>query len=254
MEAILDEKITEKNEIEKENSLNNEIENQETENLGEKQKNFLETSIGKVINTGCDIALRAILPNAIEDEIIGIKNVIFTEGIQNGIKTAIDSAINIGKSITGIFTGKFDTISQAYTAVKSGGIIDSASNIIDTAVKSAKENGLINKTTANVIKKGKNIVKDCLTNSIEENFMEQVDGIEKVGKYINNWNTYLEQKDLEGMNREYKKITKKLETLLPLESTIKEARVIENVQTLIKNKGNSLNNITEEELKLAQII
>ena len=84
--------------------------------------------------------------------------------------------------------------------------------------------------------------------------MEQVDGVEKVGKYINNWNTYLEQKDLEGMNREYKKITKKLETLLPIESTIQEARAIENVQTLIKNKGNSLNNITEEELKLAQII
>lgn len=240
--------------VEQKNTLNNEINNVQGEDIGEKQKNFLETSLGKVINTGCDIALRAILPNAIEDEIIGIKNVIFTEGIQNGIKTAIDSAINIGKSITGIFTGKFDTVSQAYTAVKSGGIIDSASNIIDTAVKSAKENGLINKTTANVIKKGKNIVKDCLTNSIEENFMEQVDGVEKVGKYINNWNTYLEQKDLEGMNREYKKITKKLETLLPIESTIQEARAIENVQTLIKNKGNSLNNVTEEEIKLAQII
>ncbi len=247
------EKTVEEN-IEQKNTLNNEISNVQGEDIGEKQKNFLETSLGKVINTGCDIALRAILPNAIEDEIIGIKNVIFTEGIQKGIKTAIDSAINIGKSITGIFTGKFDTVSQAYTAVKSGGIIDSASNIIDTAVKSAKENGLINKTTANVIKKGKNIVKDCLTNSIEEDFMEQVDGVEKVGKYINNWNTYLEQKDLEGMNREYKKITKKLETLLPIESTIQEARVIENVQTLIKNKGNSLNNITEEELKLAQII
>ena len=247
------EKTVEEN-IEQKNTLNNEINNVQGEDIGEKQKNFLETSLGKVINTGCDIALRAILPNAIEDEIIGIKNVIFTEGIQKGIKTAIDSAINIGKSVTGIFTGKFDTVSQAYTAVKSGGIIDSASNIIDTAVKSAKENGLINKTTANVIKKGKNIVKDCLTNSIEEDFMEQVDGVEKVGKYINNWNTYLEQKDLEGMNREYKKITKKLETLLPIESTIQEARVIENVQTLIKNKGNSLNNITEEELKLAQII
>ena len=247
------EKTVEEN-IEEKNTLNNEISNVQGEDIGEKQKNFLETSLGKVINTGCDIALRAILPNAIEDEIIGIKNVIFTEGIQKGIKTAIDSAINIGKSITGIFTGKFDTVSQAYTAVKSGGIIDSASNIIDTAVKSAKENGLINKTTANIIKKGKNIVKDCLTNSIEEDFMEQVDGVEKVGKYINNWNTYLEQKDLEGMNREYKKITKKLETLLPIESTIQEARAIENVQTLIKNKGNSLNNITEEELKLAQII
>lgn len=56
------------------------------------------------------------------------------------------------------------------------------------------------------------------------------------------------------MNREYGKIKKKLETLMPIESTIKEARAIENLQTLIKSKGNSLENITEDEIKLAQII
>ena len=84
--------------------------------------------------------------------------------------------------------------------------------------------------------------------------MEQVDGVEKVGKYISNWNTYLNQKDLSGMKREYNKIMKKLNTLLPLESTLKEARVIENIQTLIKNKGGTLDNLTEEELQLARTI
>lgn len=84
--------------------------------------------------------------------------------------------------------------------------------------------------------------------------MEQVDGVEKVGKYINNWNNYLDNKDLAGMNREYGKIKKKLQTLLPLESTLKEARNIENIQTLVKNKGNSLENISEDEIKLAKVI
>ena len=84
--------------------------------------------------------------------------------------------------------------------------------------------------------------------------MEQVDGVEKVGKYIDNWTNYLEQKDLTGMNREYNKIKKKLENLMPIENTLKQAREIENVQTLIKNKGNSLENISEDELKLAKII
>ncbi len=84
--------------------------------------------------------------------------------------------------------------------------------------------------------------------------MYQVDGIEKVGKYVENWNNCLENKDLDGMKREYGKITKKLDTLIPLESTLKEARAIENVQTLIKNKGNSLEKITEEELRLAQTL
>ena len=200
------------------------------------------------------MALRAILPNVIEDEVIGIKNVIFSEGLQKGIKTAIDSAINLGKSAIGIVTGNFDSVSQAYTAIKSGGIIDTTSNVIDNAVKSAKQNGLINNTTANLIKKGKNVVKECIRDGIEKDFMEQVDGAEKVGKYINNWNKYLAEKDLTGMNREYAKIKKKLETLIPIESTLKEARTIENIQTLIKSKGNSLENITEEEIKLAQLI
>ncbi len=84
--------------------------------------------------------------------------------------------------------------------------------------------------------------------------MQQVDGVEKIGKYVSNWNNYLEQKDLEGMKREFNKIKKKIDTLLPLENTIKEARAIENVQTLIKNKGNSLENISEDEIKLAQTI
>lgn len=245
LEKNIDQKV--ENNIEISNEL-------ESGNIEREQNSFLETTIGKVINTGCDIALRTILPNVIEDEVIGIKNVIFSEGLKSGIKTAIDSAINLGKSAMGIVTGKFDNVSQAYTAIKSGGVIDSASNMIDNAVKAAKENGLINNTTAQVIKKGKNVIKDCISSGIEENFMEQVDGVEKLGKYVNNWNNCLEKRDLDGMNREYNKIKKKIENLMPIENTLKEARQIENIQTLVKNKGNSLDNISEDEFKLAKII
>ena len=240
--------------VEVKNDLSNTKQSGLVVEIGEKQNKFLESTLGKIINTGVDVALRAVLPNAIENEVIGIKNVIINDGFKEGIKSAINSASNIGKSIAGIFTGKFDTVSQAYTAVKSGGIIDTASKMVDTAVKSAEENNLIQGSTAKLIRKSKNVVKDCISSKIEENFMEQVDGIEKVGKYINNWNNYLEQKDLTGMKREYNKITKKLGELIPLESTLKEARAIENVQTLIKNKVNSLENITEEELRLAQTL
>lgn len=84
--------------------------------------------------------------------------------------------------------------------------------------------------------------------------MKQLDDVEKVGKYINNWKSYLNKRDLEGMKREYNKINKKLDSLMPLEGTIKEVRAIENLQTLIKNKGGTLDNINEEEIRLAQII
>lgn len=197
MELEINQNLTNKNEIS--NQITNEVTNElsiRDIDVEKEQTSFFETTIGKVVNTGLDMALRAILPNVIEDEVIGIKNIIFTEGLQSGLKTAVDSAINLGKSAMGIFTGKFDTVSQAYTAIKSGGIIDTTSRMIDNAVKSAKENGLIKNTTANLIKKGKNAIKDCISDEIEQNFMEQVDGAEKLGKYINNWNNCLSQGDL----------------------------------------------------------
>ena len=222
------------------NVLVKDLANEEGQNIGEKQNKFMESTIGKVINTGIDLGLRALLPNAIVND-----------GFKEGIKAAISTATQIGKNIKGVFTNKFDSVSDAYMAVRSGGIIDTTSKMLDAAVNSAKSNKLISNTTAKVLKQGKNVVKDCLSSRIEESFMEQVDGVEKVGKYIQNWHNYLEQKDVEGMKREYNKINKKIDTLLPLESTLKEARIIENVQTLLKNKGNKFEDITEEELKLA---
>lgn len=61
-------------------------------------------------------------------------------------------------------------------------MVDSASKLFDNAVKSAQSNNLIKPSTAKIIKQSKNIVKDCITSKIEENFMEQVDGVEKVRK------------------------------------------------------------------------
>ena len=57
--------------------------------LEKKQKNFLETTLGKTINTAIDIGLRWILPDLIEDEIINIKDNLIKGGLKQGINTAI---------------------------------------------------------------------------------------------------------------------------------------------------------------------
>ena len=116
---VKEQKINEKNNEKIKNELDNTIQSGLVVDIGQKQNKFLETTFRKIVNTGVDIALRAILPNAIENEVIGIKNAIINDGFKEGIKSAINAATNIGKSITGIVTGKFDTVSQAYTAVKS---------------------------------------------------------------------------------------------------------------------------------------
>lgn len=72
----------------------------------EKQKTFLETNLGQVINGGINLGLRAVLPDFIEDEIIEIKDSIIKDGFSAGIKTAIDNVIDLGKSVLRYFYRK----------------------------------------------------------------------------------------------------------------------------------------------------
>ena len=76
--------------------MNNlEVENQITNDVSieNKQRNFLQTNIGKAVNTGLNIGLRYILPDVIEDQVIEIKDSFLQNGFKDGVQTAIDSAI-----------------------------------------------------------------------------------------------------------------------------------------------------------------
>ena len=230
----------------------NENLNMSKEVVSDKEQNsFLQTSLGKVINLGLDLGIRALLPDLIEDGVIEIKNAIFEGGFKEGIDTTIQSAIDFGKSVTGIFTGKFENISQVQTAVKNGGIIDGVSNVIDWALNKATENGKIPYTISNTIRQGKNVILNNVTKNIENEFEKQLDSIEKLDKYTNNWKNYYNEHDFEGMEREYGKIKEKLEDVLPIENTIKEVRKIENLHMLVKNNNGNFN-LSKEEVELAQ--
>lgn len=230
-----------------ENKINNNIE------LINNQNNFIETTLGKTINMGLDIGLRALLPDFIENQVIEIKNTIIKEGFAEGVNKAITSAIDLGKSALGIFTGKFDNISQIQTAIKSGGIIDSISNVIDFALGKASKKNLIPYGITQTIKQGKNVLLNNISSNIENEFNKQLDSIEKLQKYENNWKEYFNLKDFKGMQKEYIKIKEKLKELVPLENTLNEARRIENLHNLIKNNGNDFN-LTPEQLKLAEML
>ena len=148
IEKQQEQKIENTNNIQKQNNLENNkkidllVENEVTV---ENQNTFLQTTLGKTINTAIDVGLRGILPDMIEEQIIDIKNVLLTNGLKEGIDTAIKSAIDLGKSALGIFTGKFENLSQAHTAVKKGGIIDGISEVLDNVLESSTKNELISK-------------------------------------------------------------------------------------------------------------
>ena len=216
----------------------------------EKQNNFLQSTLGKTINTAFDLGLRAVLPELIEDQVIDVKNTIMNCGFQEGINSAIKAAIELGKSAMGIFTGKFENLSQVHTAIKKGGIIDSVSNVINNIVNQASKNELISKSTTRLIKKGKNAILDTVSAHIEDKFLEEMRSLEKVSKYIENWKNSYNNKDLVGMEREYNKLKKQIDSITPLQSTINEAKKIENVHTLLKKKGKNYE-LSEVEQELA---
>ena len=236
--------------LENNKEINNFVNNSNELTNEKEQKNFLETTLGKTINAAIDIGLRWVLPDFIENQIIDVKDSLIKGGLKEGIDTVIDKAVDMGKSITGIFTGKFDSISQAQEAVKNGGIIDGISNVLDSVVNKTTETGLLNSNVGNLILKGKDVILDNVSKNIENNFTEQINGIEKLAKYEENWKEYYNNKDFDGMEREYKKIEDKLKDLLPLENTLKQARQIENIHMLIKNNRKDFN-LTKEQLELA---
>lgn len=237
-------------ELENNVDLNN---NLNEENLVQEQNNFLQSNIGKAVNSALDIGLRMVLPDFIEEGIVEIKDAFFQGGFKEGIDTAINSAINLGKSVIGIFTGDFDSISQARDAVKNGGIIDGISNVLDKVLDKTSSSGLISGNIANIISSGKDAILNSVSDRIENEFTEQIDGVEKLAKYESNWKEYFENKDFDGMEREYEKIQEKLEELMPLENTIKEARIIENLHSLIKNNNHNFN-LTDEQRELANLL
>ena len=226
-------------------NINNNIE------IEEKQKSFLETTLGKTINTGIDIGIRTILPDYIEDQIIDLKNNLINYGLKDGIKKSIDDAINLGKSAIGIITGNFENISQVQNAVKSGGIIDNISSLLDNVIDRVETKGVINYTVAKTIKQGKNSILNNVEKNINETFNNQIKALSYTEKYIDNWKKYYNDKNFDGMEKEYKKIEKEYKNLIPIENTINDIKKIENLHNLIKNNGQNFE-LTQDEKELIE--
>ena len=247
MANVLNEEVTNQNEI----NQNLEQTTNQNELVTEKeQTHFLDTTLGKVVNTAIDLGLRWVLPDFVENQIIDVKDSLLRGGLKEGIDKAINSAVELGKSVTGIFTGKFENVSQAQNAVKNGGIIDGISDVLDSTLSFTTKQGWIPSNVASLISQGKDVILDNVSNNIEDEFVNQLDHIEKLGKYENNWREYYNAQDFEGMEREYRKIKERLKETLPLETTLKQAREIENLHLIIKNNGHNFN-LTQEQLELA---
>lgn len=217
--------------------------------IEKEQEKFLESSLGKTINMAIDVGIRSIFPDFIEEQIINVKDNLIKYGLKDGIVKTIDDAINTGKSLTGLFSGKFESVAQMRSVVGSGGLIDGVSLLLDSVFSKVERSGVMNKGVLNTIKQGKNIILNNVERNVERNFNQQYIAVENTSKYINSWKECFNKKDFKGMQREYNKLEKQFKEIAPIENIIDEARTIKVLHNLIKNNGNNFD-LSKEQIEL----
>lgn len=232
---------------------NNKTINNTLSKIEEKSQDFLETKLGQVVNGAIDFGIKAVLPDWLEDDIIEIKNSVFNDGFKEGIGLAINKAIDMGKAIEGIFTGNFESVSQIKAVIKSGGLLDTISKMLDSVIKWAKDEKIISSSTAKLIKSNKNLIMQNVENSIDNSLLDQAEAIGKIDVYIEKWKDYFEKEDFTNMKKIYNKIEKQMKEIVPIQNVLDKVEYVENLQQLIENNGNNFN-LTEEELELAKML
>lgn len=216
-------------------------------------ENTKEISAVKIVSTILDIGLKAILPDFIEDDVIEIKNTFIKEGFVEGVQEILDKLEDVGKSIIGIFSGRFETVEQIKRLVQTDGILDGTSELIDKILKKMQNNGKINKSTYNLIKTGKKEILNILEDELKSTYQENTYSLEKLNQYCEEWKENYKKQDYEEMKKNINKIKDRLEKSELVEEIINEARNIEKVQKYIEKKG-SIENLSDKEKQLLEKI
>ncbi len=233
------------------NSLSNGLSNSLNSNqsLSNQQNSFLQSSLWKTINSGLDVGIKALLPDFLEEAVIGIKDALVNNGLQGGIQ----KAINMAKEVTfsGVINNVYENITQAYNSLKSGNLICEVGEAVTSSIDKATKNNEISADVSTTLTNGTQILMNSIEANIKESFKDQLNSLEKLNKYNNNWRECFEKRDFTGMEKEYKKIENALNKVMPTENTIKQARIIENLHTLIKNNNKNFD-VSDEQIELAK--
>lgn len=220
--------------------------------LDKSKNDFFDTTVGKVIDNTVNIAIKALVPDIIDDQVINVKDAIIEGGFKEGLEEIKRSGTNFKESIKGIITGEFKTIEQMKIAIKDGGILDFVSLCVDKGIKCLSEKTGIDKSTLNLVSSGKDLLVNQISSRIENKFTEQLEEIERLDKYCEEWKEAYNDKDLGKINIVYEKIEDSLENVIQIESVLNKVNNIKNLNELINSSGNF--DLTDEELNLAKKI
>ena len=224
------------------------------ENLNLSNENsFFENTFSNIINGALEAGLRMLLPDKIENEVINVKDAFMEQGFPGAIKETINSAINIGKKLLGNESKNFENIDQIGQAFKDGKLIEGVSNTIDFVLDKIEKSNILPEYITNIIKSGKNILLNCVSNDVNNELVIENKNINKLKKYTEKWKEEYNNRDFNSMEKTMKKINSIMEKIAPIESVINEAKSIENMHDLIKNNGQNFE-LNYEEKELAKLL
>ena len=205
-----------------------------------------DINIPKLANTTLDIGLKAVLPDFLENDVIEIKDAFISEGFSAGLETAKERAENTWNSIKGLFSGEFSNVSEIKKLVQKNGILDTASDLIDRISKKLMDLNIINKSTYNLIKTGKKEIMGVLRDELNTYYQIDEYDFEKLQSQIQSWKQSYMDGDLEGMDKNAKKIEQNLEKNNSLQTILNQAQTIKKAQSFLNLKG-SIDKLTPAE-------
>ena len=222
--------------------------------LEKEQKHFMDTVLGKAINSTLNYGLKKVLPDFIENQIIDIKDELLKGGFNKGIKKAIEKGNEIRKSTSGILTEKFDTVKQMELAAKKGGLIETISKVLEKSLNKIEKENVINKDAKGILKKSTTLIKTNLEKNINNLLKEQKALVKSVENGYERWKLAYQEKDISKMEKEYEKIKENVDKIIPMEDINRKIIEIENINNLIKNKekANTEIIVSKVEYELAQ--
>lgn len=220
--------------------------------LEKDKNNFFDTPFGKFVDNSLNIAISAVFPSIVDDQIINIKDAIIVGGFEAGLEELKNTGTNYKEALDGLISGNFKSIEQMRTVVKDGGLLDIVSFCIDKGLNYIEKKNIVGKEVTNLIRTGKNALINQVSNSIEKKYSGQLEHVEKLSKCCDNWKVAFENKDIDNMNKYYKQMNVQRKGIVQIEEIVKRAETIKNIHNLVSSSGGF--DLTKEEIELANKI
>lgn len=221
-----------------------------------KQKEFLDTTIGKIVDAGLDFAISTFVPDLIEKPVSNLKDKLLSWDFNKEKETISSGALEQTKKLeenSGKEVDIGNVVANLKDFLKEEKTINSFSKIIDAAIKELVDKDKISSNVSKMVKEGKNAVVEKIKEKIDHELDGQIVYVEELKEQTEKWKNYYQEKDIKNMKAVSKKIDSLMKDIMPIDTILTEAKQIQNLQQLIENNNNQFD-LSSTQLELAKML